>query len=129
MQKNIVPVLLSFFGVAIIVMLGTDIAYRKNVLSDLKTDFKKEQEQKSNTLQEKNAHILKLEEDLTIAIQKQTDAENKLKEKLAEEERIQLEKEQKEKAAQVAADKKAAEKARIAAEAAAKEASKKSKAS
>ncbi len=129
MQKHIVPVLLSFFGVAIIVMLGTDIAYRKNVLSDLKIEFQKEQEQKNNTLQEKDTRIIKLEENLTIAVQKQTEAESKLKEKLDEEERIKLEKEQKEKAAQIAAEEKAAAEARVAAEVTAAEASKKSKAS
>ena len=132
MQKNLIYVLISFLSVALIISIGTNIAYRTNVITDLKNDFQKNAENQQQKIHEKDNSIARLEEELNIALQKQTEAETKLKEKLAEEERIQLEEERKQQEARIAADKKvaaAAEAARIAAEEAAEKDSKKSKAS
>jgi len=136
MHKNLIYVLVSFLSVALIISIGINIAYRTSIITNLKSDFQKKEDDEAQKMILKNEQITKLNEELEIARKKQVDAENKLKEKLAEEERIRLEEEQRIKDAQIAAEKKAleqkaAEEARLAAEAAAKKkkSSKKSKAS
>ena len=89
MQKNIISVLLSFFSVIFIILIGTTISYRKNVIPELENKFKKERE-------EINRNFGIFEKELDFALKKQSEAEEKLKVKLAEEERIALEKAQKE---------------------------------
>ena len=129
MQKNLIYVLISFLSVALIISIGTNIAYRTNVITDLKNDFQKNAEEHQQKINEKDDNIARLEKELNISLQKQTEAETSLKEKLAEEERILLEKERKKQEDRIVAEKKVAEAARIAAEDAAKNDSKKSKAS
>ncbi len=133
MQKHIIIVLSSFFGVALIIMLGTNIAYRTNVIPSLKNDFAQERSQKEQLIGDKDKRIEQLKNELTIAYERQQEAEKKLQEKLDEEERIARQKAQAIEDARIAAQiqdaanaKAAAEKARKAAE---KKASKKSKAS
>lgn len=129
MQKHIISVLLSFFGVIAVILLGTNIAYRTNVLPAMESDLRKEQEKAYRREQEMDEQIENLQKELGIATNKQYEAEERLKEKLAIEERIAQEKARQEQAARIAAQQKAAEKARLAAEADAKSSSKKSKAS
>ncbi|XLQ20424.1 MAG: hypothetical protein ACKUBY_01425 [Candidatus Moraniibacteriota bacterium] len=129
MQKNLIYVLVSFLSVALIISIGTNIAYRTNVIADLKNDFQKTAEEHQQKINEKDGSIARLEEELNISLQKQTEAETKLKEKLAEEERIRLEEERRKQEARIAAEKKAASAAAEAARIAAEEDSKKSKAS
>jgi len=129
MQKHIMPVLSSFFGVIIFILLGTNIAYRTNTIPTLKDEFQKEKEISQRREEDKNDYITNLQKELDIAIEKQYKAEEKLKEKLAIEERIAQEKARKEQEARIAAEQAvAAETARIAAEKE-KSSSKKSKAS
>jgi len=129
MHKNLIYVLASFLSVTLIIAIGTNIAYRTNVITELKSDFQKKRDEDQQQIILKDERIAELKEELEIARTKQLKAEEKLKEKLDEEKRIQLEKEQKIKDAQIAAEKRAAEAARVAAEKAAKKASKKTKAS
>ncbi len=133
MQKHIIIVLSSFLGVALIIMLGTNIAYRTNVIPALKNDFANERTQKEQVIIDKNKRIEQLKNELEIAYKKQKDAEEKLQEKLDEEERIARQKAQQAENARIAAqiqvaNDKAAADAKAAAKAK-KKSSKKSKAS
>jgi cell division protein FtsN len=129
MQKHIIPVLASFFSVIVIILLGMNIAYRTNVIPQIEADHNKKREELHQQVMEKETYISTLENELNIARERQIEAEKDLAEKLAEEERIALEKAQKEQEARIAAEQAAAaEAARIAAEQA-KSSSKESKAS
>lgn len=128
MQKHIIPVLVSFFSVIVIILLGTNIAFRTNIIPDLEEKFSKEREKLIYEAQKKDAYIETLQNELELAQQRQIDAEKKLAEKLEEEERIALEKAQAEQAARLAAQQAAADAAAQAAEKSSSS-SKKSKAS
>ena len=133
MQKNIITVLSSFFGVALIIMLGTNIAYRINIIPELKQGILRERQRNEEIIQRKEERITQLKNELEIAYARQRETEKKLQEKIDEEERIAREKAQAIENARIAAQAKAAADAQAAAEAARKaankKASKKSKAS
>ncbi len=134
MQKHIIVVLSSFFSVALIIMLGTNVAYRTNVIPALKSDFANERIQKELIIADKSKQIKQLKNELQIAYKRQKDAEKKLQEKLNVEERIAKQKAQQAENAKItsqqiqAANDKAAADAKAAAKTK-KKSSKKSKAS
>ena len=125
MQKNIINVFLSFSGVIFFVLSGTIIAYRTNIIPDMEDKFEKALEKAIREKNEQTLYAQTLAEELEIAKQNQQKAESRLKEKLAQEERLALEKARKEQEARLAAQKAAAQKmaeeARLAAQKAEKE--------
>ena len=125
MQKHIISVFLSFSGVIFVIMAGTNIAYRTNIIPEIERNFQEENQVLNQTINDLDTTIARLEQEVKIARQQKQLAEAKLKEKLVEEERIALER------AKIAANAKAAEAAKAARLAATKKAksSKKSKAS
>ncbi len=126
MKKNVVYVVASFFTVICIILLGVNIIFRTKTIPELERSVYKKQEKFEQQVQTREKRIIQLEKELTSSVEKQRKAENDLKEKLAEEERIVLEKAQAEEDARIAAEKLVAEQARAAAD---EEASKKSEAS
>ncbi len=124
MQKHIIPVLTSFSGVIIAIMIGVIIAYNTNIIPTLEEELAKEKESSDR----KDQNIARLQEEVDFAQAKQFEAEDKLKIKLAEEEAAALERARQAQLARIAAEEAAAEAARIAAKEAS-EASKKTRAS
>lgn len=129
MQKNIFNVLISFLGVACVVLGGAVLGYRLDTIPELKQSLRQERLQAEKRKEEETAYIQNLEQDLELAKERQYEAENLLAEKLAEEERIRLEEERKAEEARLAAERKAAAEARAAAAAAEAAKAKDSKAS
>lgn len=102
MQKHIITVLLSFSSVLFVVLSGTIMAYQTNIIPDVEDKFQKAIREKDTI----SAYVTQLEEELALAKEKQLEMENKLREKLANEERRVLEKNQEEQNARIAAEKK-----------------------
>lgn len=130
MQKHLLTVVLSFSAVMIAILLGANIAYRTNTIPALRADFARERDDMHDQQQAQEQYIATLQDELTVARDKQHEAEQKLSVKLAEEERIAQEQAQRAQAARIAAQQAAAaEAARLAAAEKKAKASKKSRAS
>jgi hypothetical protein len=57
MQKNIIIVLSNFFGVALVILLGTNITYRTNTIPKLQQDVIQKHKIKEKLLQQKEDQI------------------------------------------------------------------------
>ena len=86
MKKSLLTILSSFFGIGFVLMLGTNIFYRKNIIPAIKKQLSEEIAAKDKSLENKEKELQELKTLLDVTNADKKDIEKKLQEKITQQE-------------------------------------------